>query len=244
MAIPSGGQRRSSHYNIVVHPLIPYAIRGTIWYQGESNIGDHMIYKDKMRALINGWRSEWAQGDFPFYYVQLTPWRSRVPLGLPKIWEAQAAALAIPKTGLIPTSDTSDMELHPANKQDIGIRLGNMALAKTYGHKDIVCEGPRFSSMKREGKSLVITFDTGGGKLASREDKPLSHFIIAGADRAFVPATAVISSDNTVTVTCDQVTEPAAVRFGWENEAQPNVMNSAGLPAYPFRTDDWHLEAE
>lgn len=139
-----------------------------------------------------------------------------------------------------PRGSRRDLDLHPSNKQDVGKRLANLALAKTYGFKDIICDGPHFKSMKREGSKIRIAFETNGGDLKSRDGKPLDYFVIAGADRKFMPATAKIEG-NEVVVSSDQVAEPVAVRFGWENDARPNLMNAAGLPAYPFRTDDWPL---
>lgn len=233
----------SALYNTSVHPLLPYAIRGAIWYQGESNYGDHMIYAHKMRALINGWRAAWQQGDFPFYYVQLAPCNGfyKEEMALPKLWEAQDAALEIANTGMASNSDISDLDLHPANKQDVGKRLAMWALAKTYGQSDIVYDGPRYKTMRRKGNTIRISFNNHGGRLMSRDGSPLDYFTIAGADRSFMPATAEIDGD-TVVVYSTEVPEPVAVRFGWKNDARPNLMSDAGLPAYPFRTDAWTID--
>ncbi len=235
-------------YNGMIHPLVPFAIRGAIWYQGESNCikKDRMLYREKMKALIGGWRTVWGQGDFPFYYVQLAPFDySKYFKGkteeLPRIWEAQTAALAIPNTGMAVTADLVDnlQDIHPANKKDVGERLALWALAKTYGIKDIVYSGPLYKEMKVEGDAVRVFFDYAEG-LASRDGKELSWFEIAGQDRRFVKAEAMVDArTNTVVVRSLSVKEPVAVRFAWDELAQPNLMNGAGLPASPFRTDNW-----
>jgi sialate O-acetylesterase len=227
-------------YNAMLHPLVPFAIRGAIWYQGESNREDGLLYYEKMKALINGWRNVWEQADFPFYYVQLAPYRyGPDPLLLPRIWQAQKTALSIPNTGMAVTTDIGNLtDIHPKNKQDVGKRLALWALAKTYGRKDLIYSGPLHKSMSVEGNKIRIRFDHVGGGLASRDGKPLTWFTIAAADSNFVEAQAKIDGD-TVLVWSDTVAKPAAVRFGWHQEAQPNLMNKEGLPASPFRTDDW-----
>ena len=202
-----------------------------------------MIYDHKMRDLINGWRTDWKQGDFPFYYVQLAPCNGfyKGEMELPKMWEAQLAALAINNTGMAATTDISDLDLHPANKQDVGKRLSLLALENEYGEKDIVCYGPRYKSMQvRDGK-IHITFDTFGSELMSRDGKALNYFSIAGKDGSFIPAIAEIDGGKVV-VYRNEIAEPRAVRFAWKNDARPNLMNTAGLPAYPFRTDVWPLD--
>lgn len=231
-------------YNGMIHPLVPLAIRGVIWYQGEANVyaGDGIIYRDKMQALISGWREAWGQGDFPFYYVQLAPFnyardRDIKPHQLPAIWEAQAAALSIPNTGMVVTTDIGDLQrIHPKKKKQVGKRLALWALAKTYGREDLVYFGPLYKSMTTEDGRIRIGFEHVGGGLASRDGKPLTWFEIAGADRRFVEAQARIVGD-TVEVWSEQVARPVAVRFGWDMTAQPNLMNKEGLPAAPFRTD-------
>jgi sialate O-acetylesterase len=227
-------------YNAMVSPLVPYAIRGAIWYQGESNRGEGMLYLEKMKALIAGWRKVWNQGDFPFYYVQLAPYRYDANLyQLPEIWEAQTAALSIPNTGMAVTTDIGNIvDIHPTNKQDVGKRLSLWALAKTYSKQGIVYSGPLFKSLAIEGGKAVISFDNIGGGLASRDGKPLTWFEIAGDDKKFVKATATVQGDK-IEVTSPDVPKPVAVRFGWNQEAEPNLMNKEGLPASPFRTDKW-----
>jgi sialate O-acetylesterase len=229
----------ASLYNGMINALVPFAIRGTIWYQGCSNRGDGMTYFEKMKALINGWRTVWGEGDFPFYFVQLAPFRYQGdPIALPMIWEAQTAALSIPNTGMAVTVDTVDniRDIHPIDKQDVGKRLALWALAKTYGHKDLVYSGPLYKSMSVEDGKVRIRFDHIGGGLATRDGKAPTFFQVAGEDKKFVDAQAKIDGD-TLLVWSDAVAAPVAVRFAWHQEAQPNLMNKEGLPASPFRTD-------
>lgn len=225
-------------YNGMVHPMIPYAIRGAIWYQGESNNGEGMLYHEKMKALISGWRSVWNNDSLPFYFVQLAPYTyGGDPTRLAGIWEAQTATLKVPHTGMAVTVDIANLkDIHPKNKQDVGKRLALWALAKTYDKKGIVYSGPLYKSMKVEGDRIRLTFDHVGGGLVSRDGKPLSWFTIAGDDGNFVEATAVIDG-NDVLVSSDAVAKPTAVRFGWSQLAEPNLSNKEGLPASPFRTD-------
>jgi len=228
-------------YNGMIHPLVPYAIRGAIWYQGEANRTEAMAYHHKMKALINGWRTVWDQGDFPFYYVQLAPFKYRTqdPCELPRLWEAQTATLSVPHTGMAVTVDIGNVnDIHPRNKLDVGRRLALWALAHDYGKTDLVFSGPLYRSMAREGSKIRIEFDHAAGGLASRDGKALSPFEVAGEDRRFVEARAEIDG-STLLVWSDEVPAPVAVRFGWHQEAEPNLINKKGLPASPFRTDRW-----
>jgi sialate O-acetylesterase len=227
-------------YNGMIHPLLPYAVRGAIWYQGESNNGEGMLYHEKMKALIQGWRKVWNNESMPFYFVQLAPFRyGGDPTRLPGIWEAQTATLSVPHTGMAVTVDISNVaDIHPRNKQDVGKRLALWALAKDYGKEGIVYSGPLYKSMKVEGNKIRLGFDHVGGGLVSRDGKPLSCFTIAGEDKNLVEAKAEIDGD-AVVVSADAVAQPVAVRFGWHQEAEPNLSNKDGLPASPFRTDNW-----
>ncbi len=234
-----GYSEPTSMYNAMIYPIIPFAIRGALWYQGEANLDDGMLYMEKMKALISGWRKLWGQGDFPFYFVQLAPFTyGGDKQRLPRIWEAQTATLSIPNTGMAVTVDLVDnvRDIHPKNKQDVGKRLALWALAKTYGKTGIVYSGPLYKSMSVEDGKIRIKFDYVGGGLISRDDKPPCCFEIAGADKNFVPATAAID-DGCVVVSSENVKEPVAVRFGWNEESMPNLSNKEGLPASPFRTD-------
>ncbi len=227
-------------YNGMIHPLVPFGIRGAIWYQGESNNGEGMLYYEKMKALILGWRKVWQNDEMPFYYVQLAPYRyGGDPARLAGIWEAQTAALDIPRTGMAVTVDIGNVtDIHPRNKQDVGKRLALWALAKDYGKTDICFSGPLYKSMTVEGNKIRLAFDHACGGLVARDEQPLPHFTIAGEDKNFVEAKAEIDG-NTVVVHADAVASPVAVRFGWHQEAEPNLSNKAGLPASPFRTDRW-----
>ena len=226
-------------YNGMVHGIVPFGIRGALWYQGESNRGQGVAYEQRMHALINGWRTVWNQGDFPFLFVQLAPFKygpTDPQFLLPQIWEAQTKTLALKNTGMAVTTDITHLtDIHPKNKQDVGKRLALWALAKTYGKEGLVYSGPLYKSMKVEGNKIRIEFDHVGGGLKSRDGKPLSWFTIAGKEGDFVEATATIDGKSVV-VSSDKIAEPDAVRFGWDQLAEPNLMNAEALPAGPFRT--------
>jgi sialate O-acetylesterase len=234
----------------MIHPLVPFAIRGAIWYQGENNRSDGLIYEKKMEALIRGWRTVWQEGDFPFYYVQLAPYyyayNREIPGGdapdflrLPLIWEAQADILKMPNTGMAVITDITElMDIHPRDKKDVGQRLALLARAKTYGEQGLVCSGPVFKSMAVENGKIRISFDSVGGGLVVGDGPGLKWFEIAGDDHLFYKATAEIDGP-TVVVSSPRVAAPKAVRFGWHQMAVPNLFNKEGLPAGPFRTDRW-----
>ena len=225
-------------YNGMVHGLAPFGIKGAIWYQGEANRLDGALYEQKMHALIKGWRTVWGLGDFPFYYVQLAPfiYRGAEPTMLPHLWEAQTKVLKLKNTGMAVTTDIATIKnIHPPNKQDVGKRLALWALAKNYGKNELVYSGPIYRSAKIDGNGVWLEFDHTGEGLKSSDGKPLSWFTIAGADGKFVSAKAEIHG-NKVHVSSDKVAKPTDVRFAWDQTAEPNFVNSAGLPASPFRT--------
>ncbi|OPZ07684.1 MAG: hypothetical protein BWZ08_01697 [candidate division BRC1 bacterium ADurb.BinA292] len=232
-------ERPTGIYNGMIHPLVPFALRGAIWYQGESNAGDGMMYFEKMKALIAGWRQLWGRPELPFYYVQIAPC-DLDPLyagdALPELWEAQTAVMrAVPHTGMAVISDVGDLhDIHPRNKQEVGRRLALWALAETYGRDDIVPTGPIYRSLAVEANRLRIEFDYVGQGLSTRDGKDPDLFEVAGADGQFVPARADIVGD-AVVVWSDDITTPTAVRFAWSRTAVPNLMNQNGLPASPFR---------
>ncbi len=231
----------SGLYNGMIAPLIPFGMRGVVWYQGESNSVNAYTYRKLFPAMIRGWREAWGQGEFPFYYAQISPWvgYGEKPISA-ELREAQLLTLAVPNTGMAVTMDVEDVnEIHPLNKQVVGKRLALWALAKTYGKKDIVYSGPLYKSMKIEGDKVRLYFDHVDGGLICKGEM-LTEFTIAGADQNFVPAQAVIEGD-TILVSSEKVKEPVAVRMGWGNAAVPNLFNRADLPASPFRTDDWPL---
>ncbi|MDA7534649.1 sialate O-acetylesterase [Verrucomicrobia bacterium] len=226
-------------YNTMIHPLVPFGIRGIIWYQGENNHGDGMLYFDKMQALIQSWRNVFLRPDAPFYFVQIAPYRyggDMVEYTLPELWEAQTAAMDIPHTGMAVISDIGHVNwLHPSNKQGVGKRLALWALAKDYGQDDLVYSGPLYKSMAIEGSKIRLSFNYTGSGLVSRDAKPLDWFEIAGEDGKFVKAQALIDG-HTVVVSSDAIVKPTAARFAWHQVAVPNLMNKEGLPAGPFRT--------
>lgn len=232
-------------YNGMVHALVPFAFRGALWYQGESNRMDGVYYADLKEALVTGWRKTWNQGDFPFYYVQIAPWNygKDAPAKLAELWEGQTKALRIPNTGMAGTCDIGDLkDIHPVNKQEVGRRLALWALAKDYGKTDLVYSGPMYDSIAVEGNKVRVKFKFAEGGLVSRDSQPLTWFLIAGDDKKFVKANAVIEG-NEVIVDAPGIDKPAAVRFGWHQFAEPNLANKAGLPAVPFRSDDWGTDA-
>ncbi|MFA6112317.1 MAG: sialate O-acetylesterase, partial [Candidatus Latescibacterota bacterium] len=222
-------------YNAMIHPLIPFSLRGALWYQGESNRGQGLEYEQRMRCLINGWRRLWEVGSFPFLYVQLAPFRyGDNPELLGAIWEAQRRVLTLPNTGMAVTTDIGDLDdIHPVNKQEVGRRLALWALARTYGRPNLVCSGPLVTRATAEGNSLRLAYDGTGSGLASRDGQPLTWFEVAGADGRFHPATARIDG-SAVVLTSPAVTTPVQARFAWNEEAVPNLINREGLPASPF----------
>jgi sialate O-acetylesterase len=244
-SVPHGSGKLHGLYNAMIHPIVPYAIRGAVWYQGESNNGEGMLYLDRMKALVSGWRAVWKQGDFPFYHVQIAPYNytrktpeiDRGTTALAELWEAQAeSAKQIPHTGMAVINDVGELnDIHPKNKQEVGRRLALIALAKDYGRKDLEYSGPVFTGQAIEGNRIRLKFEHTGGGLASRDGKPLSWFEVAGADGKFIPADAAIDGKDVV-VSAAGVAEPKAARYAFSQIAEPNLMNKEGLPAGAFRT--------
>lgn len=244
-----GDLRIGGLYDPMIRPLAPYSLRGFLWYQGESNLmaDDGLIYTDKMRALIAGWRSAWKLPDAPFYFVQLAPHTysaRKLPKpysaeALPLFWEAQTKALSIPNTGMAVITDTVAQlgDIHPTNKKDVGDRLARLALARTYGLKEVVDSGPVFKEMRVQGDKVALSFEEAKG-LRTKDRKAPGEFTIAGEDRFFHPAEASIRNGYVI-ARSKEVSKPVAVRFAWNERANPNLVNSAGLPARSFRTDDW-----
>jgi len=229
----------SSLYNAMIAPVIPYGIKGAIWYQGESNVGRAYQYRKLFPAMIKNWRKDWRQGDFPFYYVQLAPYKYREGNSSEELREAQRLTLSLKNTGMAVTMDIATVNnIHPPNKLDVGKRLALWALAKDYGKKDIVYSGPLYKSMRKQGDKIRLYFKYTGSGLVTRDGKELTDFTIAGEDKNFVPAKATIDG-KTVIVSSEAVKKPVAVRYGWSNTAEPNLANKEGLPASSFRTDKW-----
>ncbi len=227
-------------FNAMIAPLVPFPVRGFIWYQGESNAGRAYQYRTLFPAMIRDWRSHW-KAVLPFYFVQLANYKQTKPQPSEDDWaelrEAQSMALNLPNTGMAVAIDIGDAaDIHPKNKQAVGTRLALIARAKLYGHR-IPYSGPLWSSMKAEGNHIRLAFAHTDSGLVSMGG-PLRGFAIAGADSHFVWATAEIDG-NTVLVSNAEGSEPVAVRYSWESNPIGNLYNGAGLPASPFRTDDW-----
>ncbi|MBN1782693.1 9-O-acetylesterase [bacterium] len=228
-------------FNAMIHPLVPYGIRGVIWYQGESNAGRAWQYRTLFPALIRDWRMQWKQ-DFPFLFVQLANYMAVRPAPSESDWaelrEAQAMALSVPETGMAVIIDIGEAEdIHPKNKQDVGKRLALNALARVYD-EDVVYSGPVYRSMDTEGGKIRLFFDHVHKGLLAKGGR-LTGFAIAGEDRKFVWADAEIMDDGSILVSGVSVPKPVAVRYGWANNPECNLYNRDGLPASPFRTDDW-----
>lgn len=232
-------------YNAMISPLIPYAFKGVLWYQGESNAGRSFQYRKAFRLLINDWRAKWSDANMPFYFVQLATFstkgnNSNEGSGWAELREAQSMTLELPHTGMVVTTDLGNpTDIHPTNKQDVGKRMAAIALNNLY-NKPMVCNGPTYKTMEIRGNEVVLTFDhLGSGLIARDKYGNIKGFEMAGSDQVFYYARAFVRG-NTVVVSCDQVVKPAAVRFGWVGDASDcNLFNKEGFPAVPFRTDDW-----
>ena len=236
-------------YTTMIQPLIPFALKGFLWYQGESAcfLNETIRYAYKQKALIESWRGDWNEPNAPFYFVQIAPYtysgakdvRPHTVENLPEFWESQALLLKLPETGMVTITDLVDsiVDLHPGYKWEVGRRLSLVALNKTYGMKNLVCSGPSYKSMKIVGNAIEVTFDHTGEGLLSRDGKTLTWFSVAGAEGKFYPATAEIKG-NKVIVSSPVVPQPVNVRFAWNEAAQSNFINQEGLPAVPFRSDN------
>jgi sialate O-acetylesterase len=234
-------------YNGMIAPLVPFAIKGVLWYQGESNamVEDQRTYPLKFELLVNTWRNLFKDASLPFYYVQIAPYsysarKDKLPHAatlLPEFWEAQTQSLLLNNTGMVVTTDLVDNpgDIHPSYKWVIGRRLALWALEMDYQQKQLAFSGPQYAAAKRSKHSIVLSFDNKGTGLISSDGNALTWFSIAGEDEKFVPATAVIKGDK-VMVSAPEVAKPRYVRFAWDEKAQPNLMNKEGLPAAPFRT--------
>ncbi len=257
LPIEIDGVRPGNYWESMVRPLVPYTVKGFLWYQGESNVmppSGAGRYAAKMQALIASWRAAFADGTrepeaLPFYYVQIPPlyysrraeYAQHPPEAFAELREQQTLAMAIPHTGMIVATDLADnlTDIHPKNKVDVADRLARWALSHDYGQKGLAYSGPVFRGMTVSGATATLSFDHAEG-LASRDGAPLNCFTIAGADGRFVPAEAKIVTGGygpAIAVSSVEVASPTAVRFSWGEVDQPNLVNGAGLPAIPFRTD-------
>jgi sialate O-acetylesterase len=223
-------------FNKFIAQILPYAIKGVVWYQGETNAlvkGDPQ-YAEKQRILIEGWRKLWNQGEFPFFLVQIAPCGS-YPL-LTDFWLQQYLAVRnTPRTALISTVDIGDLkDAHPKNKRDVGLRLALLALKDAYGIKETVASGPVYKSFKVNGATVEVAFDNIGTGLATKDGHPPDWFEVAGPDKKFKKVQAVIEGDKVVITSPPE--NPEYVRFAWNYLAEPNLRNKEGLPAFPFNT--------
>jgi sialate O-acetylesterase len=232
-------------YNAMINPLLPFGIKGAIWYQGEGNASRAYQYRRVFRQMIEDWRDHWGQGDFPFLFVQLANFMEVKPIPTESEWaelrEAQTLTLSLPNTGMASAIDIGEADdIHPRNKQEVGRRLSLAALKIAYD-QDVVYSGPVYQSMRIEGNKAVIEFDHVGSGLEVHDPYGyLKGFTIAGADRKFHWARADLVDDHTVVIYSSEVDEPVAVRYGWaDNPHDLDLYNREGLPANPFRTDEW-----
>jgi len=228
-------------FNAGIAPLYPYTLAGFLWYQGEWNTGTASDYPELLARLITKWRELWNEGDLPFYVVQLPPVGKEfyssveVKSSWAALREAQLSALKLPNTGIVVTMDVGG-ELHPPTKKPVGDRLAGLALAHTYGKK-IVADSPMFAEAKADGAKLRVKFTSGEG-LVIKPAADGTGFFISGADKKFFPADAVVDGD-TIVLTSKNVAQPTQVRYLWSNNPIATVFNGAGLPASPFRSDNW-----
>ncbi len=237
----NGPNNPTALYNAMIHPILPIAFRGAIWYQGESNAGRAHQYRTLFPLLINDWRKQWSR-EFPFYWVQLANFMKATNEPEPSAWaelrEAQSMTLSLPRTGEAVIIDIGEArDIHPKNKQDVGKRLALMALKNDYGF-DLICSGPRYKNMSIEGNKIRLSFEYAHG-LRSANGKPLTRFEIADERQNFVWAEARFDGQD-ILVFADSIENPVAVRYAWANNPVGcNLTNESGLPASPFRTDDW-----
>lgn len=226
-------------FNAMIHPLVPFTIKGAIWYQGESNISNASQYEERFSAMINSWRKDWQIGDFPFYFIQIAPFEYGNQVNAAYLREAQLKTMQhTANTGMATTSDIGEKNcIHPAQKKQVAERLAYWALSKTYGFKGFLYSGPVYKSITVRGNKVDVEFDHAPNGLTSF-GKSLNQFTIAGADQKFYPAKAEIIKGK-LTVYSENVSAPVAVRYGWENYTEGTLFNLGGLPASSFRTDNW-----
>lgn len=239
---PSHPHRPAGLYNGMIAPLVPFAIKGAIWYQGESNAGRAYQYRELFPTMINDWRNSWRQGDFPFLFVQLANFQASPPPPSDSAWaelrEAQMMTLSLPKTGMAVAIDVGEAsDIHPKNKQDVGHRLA-LAAANVAYDRDAIYSGPIYEYMTVEVDKIRLHFKHVNGGLVAKGGSQLSGFAIAGEDRRFVWARTRIEGE-TVVVWSENVPQPAAARYAWGDNPDCNLYNTMGLPASPFRTDNW-----
>ncbi|HRQ90513.1 MAG TPA: sialate O-acetylesterase [Bacteroidia bacterium] len=240
----TGNARPGNIWAGVLHPTIGYGIRGTIWYQGESNASRAYQYDDLFSLMISEWRKAWGIGDFPFYWVQLADFKAEQPNPGESDWaelrEAQTNTLALPNTGQAVIYDLGEAkDIHPRDKQDVGKRLARIALARDYG-VPVDYQSPSYKSMEvKDGKAILTFENVGSTGLYAFDTNEVVGFAVAGEDKAWHWATAKVVDADKVEVTCAEVAAPVAVRYAWADNPVANLRNKLGLPVVPFRTDDW-----
>ena len=240
----TGNSRPANIYNGVLKPTIGYGMRGAIWYQGESNASRAYQYRDLFPLMIQSWRDEWKIGNFPFYWVQLADFRAEKPEPAESDWaelrEAQTMTMSkLPNTGEAVIIDLGEaQDIHPRNKQDVAKRLARWALARDYGIK-VPYQSPNYKAMEKNGNKIIVTFDHVGAGLKPFDVAKTSGFAVAAKDHKFVWADAKVVGKDKVEVWSDQVSEPVAVRYAWADNPVCNLYSREGLPATPFRSDDW-----
>ena len=243
---PLVGQHRPANlYNGVLKPIIGYGIKGAIWYQGESNSSRAKAYRDVFTLMIESWRQDWNQGDFPFYWVQLADFKDEVATPGDSSWaelrEAQSLAMRLPNTGQAVITDLGEAhDIHPKDKQNVAKRLARWALAKDYGY-DIVHRSPQYKALQRNGNKVFLHFEHVGGGLDTFDVRTPIGFTLAGNDEVFHPAKAKIVGKDRIEVWSDAVPNPIAARYAWADNPVCNVQNREGLPLTPFRTDEFKM---
>jgi sialate O-acetylesterase len=226
-------------YNGMIHPLIPYSLKGIIWYQGEANTGKPEQYATLFPLMIKNWREDWGLGDFPFYFVQIAPYDYGDQTHSEVLRESQLKTLSVPKTGMVVTLDIGNPEnIHPADKKDVGERLARWALAKNY-KKNVFYSGPLYQSMKIENDKIILSFQYADEGLVLKELNGENNFIIADVDKVFKKASVKIDGAKLI-VFNDEINNPVSVRYCWSNTDEATLFNKEGLPASSFRTDDWN----
>jgi sialate O-acetylesterase len=220
-------------FQTMVQPVIPYAIKGALWYQGESNVGNHQEYQTLFSGMINDWRARW-NAEFPFYFVQIAPYEYTPEASSQSLRDAQRKTLTLDNTGMAITMDIGEeKDIHPANKQDVGLRLARLALHNDYGQKDLVKTGPLYRNQSLHTTYIDLSFDYIGSGLIAKND--LLGFEIATENGSFFPAKAKIVGDK-IRVSSNKVKNPKRVRYGWKNYFEATLFNKEGLPASSFET--------
>tara|TARA_B110000046_G_C12882517_1_gene350759 strand:- start:60 stop:758 length:699 start_codon:yes stop_codon:yes gene_type:complete len=218
----------------MIAPILPYGIKGALWYQGEFNVVNHQEYQELFSGMIEDWREKWGY-EFPFYFVQIAPYRYKENEHSESLRDAQRKTLNIPNTGMAITMDIGEeMDIHPANKQDVGLRLALLALHHNYGQKGLVPSGPLYKNHHIHSNYIDVEFDYLGSGLIGKND--LNGFEIAGTDRVFIAAKAKIIN-NTIRVNSRKIKSPKYIRYGWKNYFEASLFNKKGLPASSFQTE-------